>query len=82
MYLLLKTGIWGSKDIKVQLYRANIMQILTLITCEATKEAVWLKKFLMELGVVPASLSPIPLYCDKVCRVHLYEVTHPNLDPQ
>ena len=32
--------------------------------CEAAKEAVWLKKFLMELGVVPASLSPIILYCD------------------
>ena len=27
------------------------------------KEAVWLKKLLMELGVVPASLSPITLYC-------------------
>ena len=25
---------------------------------------IWLKKFLMELGVVPASLSPITLYCD------------------
>ena len=32
--------------------------------CEAAKEAVWLKKFHMELGVVPASLSPITLYCD------------------
>ena len=31
--------------------------------CEATKEAVWLKKFLMELEVVPTSLSPITLYC-------------------
>ena len=25
--------------------------------CEAAKEAIWLKKFLMELGVVPASLD-------------------------
>ena len=32
--------------------------------CEAAKEAIWLKKFLMELEVVPASLSPITLYCD------------------
>ena len=31
---------------------------------EAAKEAVWLKKFLMELEVVPTSLSPITLYCD------------------
>ena len=35
-----------------------------IIACEAAKEAVWLKKFLKELGVVPASLSPIILYCD------------------
>ena len=35
-----------------------------IVACEATKEAVWIKKFLMELGVVPASLSPITLYCD------------------
>ena len=33
-------------------------------TCKATKEVVWFKKFLIELGVVPASLSPITLYCD------------------
>ena len=32
--------------------------------CEAVKEAIWLKKFLMELEVVRASLSPITLYCD------------------
>ena len=32
-------------------------------TCEAAKEAVWLKKFLMDLGVVPAAQSPITLYC-------------------
>ena len=32
--------------------------------CEAVKKAIWLKKFLMELGVVLASLSPITLYCD------------------
>ena len=33
-------------------------------TYEVAKETVWLKKFFMELGVVPASLTPITLYCD------------------
>ena len=32
--------------------------------CEAAKESIWLKKFLMKLGVVLMSLSPIILYCD------------------
>ena len=36
---------------------------------EAAKEAVWLKKFLPGLGVVPAALSPITLYCDNLAAI-------------
>ena len=31
---------------------------------EATKEAVWIRKFITELGVVPSIANPIELYCD------------------
>ena len=31
---------------------------------DAAKEAVWIKKFINELGVVPSIVGPIPLYCD------------------
>ena len=31
---------------------------------DTTKEAVWIKKFINELGVVPSIVGPIPLYCD------------------
>ena len=31
---------------------------------DAAKEAVWLKKFIGELGVVPSIANPIALYCD------------------
>ena len=31
---------------------------------EAAKEAVWLRKFLMELGVIAKDVGPIILYCD------------------
>ena len=31
---------------------------------EATKEAVWMKKFLMDLQVIPSADRPITLYCD------------------
>jgi hypothetical protein len=30
----------------------------------ATKEAVWIKKFISELGIVPSIVDPIDLYCD------------------
>uniref|UniRef100_A0A7N2KPD3 Retrovirus-related pol polyprotein from transposon tnt 1-94 n=1 Tax=Quercus lobata TaxID=97700 RepID=A0A7N2KPD3_QUELO len=32
--------------------------------CEAAKEAVWLKKFLSDLGVVRMEQVPITLFCD------------------
>ena len=31
---------------------------------EAAKEAVWIIKFVFELGVIPSCSSPIDLYCD------------------
>ncbi|XP_058006640.1 secreted RxLR effector protein 161-like [Hevea brasiliensis] len=31
---------------------------------EAAKEAVWIKKFITELGVVPSIIDPVTLYCD------------------
>ncbi|KAL1193532.1 Retrovirus-related Pol polyprotein from transposon TNT 1-94 [Cardamine amara subsp. amara] len=31
---------------------------------EAAKEAVWIKKFMYELGVIPSISEPVALYCD------------------
>ena len=31
---------------------------------EAAKEGVWIRKFLIELGVFPNASSPLDLYCD------------------
>jgi hypothetical protein len=31
---------------------------------DAAKEAVWIKKIISELGVVPSASSPVDLYCD------------------
>jgi hypothetical protein len=31
---------------------------------EATKEAVWIRNFISELGVVSSASSPMDLYCD------------------
>jgi hypothetical protein len=31
---------------------------------EAAKEGVWMRKFLIELGVFPNASSPLNLYCD------------------
>src|SRR5690606_30287585 len=31
---------------------------------EASKEAVWIRKFIVEVGVVPSISNPVDLYCD------------------
>ena len=40
------------------------MEAEYVATCEAAKEAVWLKKFLTDLEVVPNMHLSITLYCD------------------
>jgi len=38
---------------------------------EAAKEAVWIRKFVSDLGVVPSASSPVDLYCDNSGAVAL-----------
>ena len=40
------------------------MEAEYVAACEAAKEAVWLRKFLHDLEVVPNMNLPITLYCD------------------
>ena len=35
-----------------------------MAACEATKKAVWLRKFLIHLEVVPDAIQSLTLYCD------------------
>jgi hypothetical protein len=40
------------------------MEVEYVAACEAIKEAVWLRKFLADLGVLRIEQSPITLFCD------------------
>ena len=33
---------------------------------EASQEAIWMKEFITELGVVPSALDPMSIYCDNM----------------
>jgi hypothetical protein len=35
-----------------------------IASSKSTKEAIWIKNFVFELGVVPIASSPMDLYCD------------------
>ncbi|TYK01831.1 gag/pol protein [Cucumis melo var. makuwa] len=52
------------RSIKQSCIADSIMEAEYVVACEATKEAVWLKKFLTDLEVVPNMHFPITLYCD------------------
>ena len=40
------------------------MEVEYVATCEVAKEAIWLKKFLSNLGVIRMEQVPITLFCD------------------
>ncbi|KAA0038357.1 gag/pol protein [Cucumis melo var. makuwa] len=54
--------VWRS--IKQFCITDSTMKAEYVVACEAAKEAVWLKKFLTDLEVVPNMHLSITLYCD------------------
>ena len=54
--------IWRS--IKQCCIADSTMEAEYVAACEATKESIWLRKFLTDLEVVPNMHLPVTLYCD------------------
>ena len=42
-----------------------------VVASSAASEAVWMKEFLSELGVVPSASRPLALYCDNTSVIAL-----------
>ncbi|GKA24987.1 hypothetical protein Tco_0711020 [Tanacetum coccineum] len=42
-----------------------------ILACEASKEAIWMKNFIRDLGVVPTVQDPIEIFCDNESAVTL-----------
>ena len=54
--------VWKSS--KQQTVADSTTEAEYIAASEAAKEAVWIKKFVTELGVVPSVLDPVILFCD------------------
>ncbi|WRX12109.1 Integrase [Theobroma cacao] len=54
--------VWRS--VKQSCIANSTMEAEYVAACEAAKEAVWLRKFLMDSEVIPDADKPITLYCD------------------
>ena len=55
----------------------STMEAKYIAANDAAKEAVWMRKFMDQLGVVPVVKLPIPLYCDNSATISL--VKEPTL---
>ena len=57
-------GAISWRSVKQSSIADSTMEAEYIAASEAAKEAVWLKNFLLDLGVVPSAQSAITLYCD------------------
>ena len=65
----LNGGAVSWKSTKQQTVADSTTEAEYVAVSEAAKEAVWMKKFIIELGVVPEIENPVPLYCDNTRAV-------------
>ncbi|MGH2152822.1 Ty1/Copia family ribonuclease HI, partial [Enterococcus faecalis] len=60
----LNSGAVSWKSSKQQTVADLVTEAEYIAASEAAKEAVWMKKFITELGVVPSIRGVVPLFCD------------------
>ena len=52
------------KSFKQDTVSASTTEAKYIAASEAAKEAVWIRNFLMDLGVVQGTTNPLDVYCD------------------
>ena len=60
----LNGGAISCKSSKQDTVADSTIEAKYIATSEAAKEAVWIKKFITGLGVVPSIFNPMDLFCD------------------
>jgi hypothetical protein len=60
----LNGGAFSWKSSKQGTVAESTTEAEYIAALEATKEGVWMKKFMIELGVVPSVQGPMEIYCD------------------
>ncbi|GJZ68899.1 hypothetical protein Tco_0632449 [Tanacetum coccineum] len=60
---------WISNDIEIGTLRFQL-ESEYIAASEAAMEAVWIRKFISGLGIVPTINEPLNMYCDNSAAVH------------
>nr|GEW26864.1 hypothetical protein [Tanacetum cinerariifolium] len=61
---VLNEGVVDWKSAKQSIFATLFAEAEYIATFDASKEAVWIRKFISGLGVVPTIEEPITMYCD------------------
>nr|GEZ80600.1 retrotransposon protein, putative, Ty1-copia subclass [Tanacetum cinerariifolium] len=61
---VLNGGVVDWKNAKQSIFATSSAKAKYITAFDASKEAVWVKKFIFGLGVVPTIKEPISMYCD------------------
>ncbi|GKE12645.1 hypothetical protein Tco_1416196, partial [Tanacetum coccineum] len=57
-------GVVDWKSTKQSIFATSFIEAEYIVVYDASKEAVWVRKFISGLGVVPTIEEPINMYCD------------------
>ncbi|GKD26060.1 hypothetical protein Tco_1232274 [Tanacetum coccineum] len=68
---LLNGGAVTRKSLKQDTVVDSTCEFEYIASCEASKEAIWMKNFIGDLGVVPTVQDPIEIFCDNESAVAL-----------
>ena len=60
----LNGGVVSWKSSKQETVVDSMIEAEYIAASEAAKEAIWIRKFVSELGVIPSASSPVDFYCD------------------
>ncbi|GJS36603.1 retrotransposon protein, putative, ty1-copia subclass [Tanacetum coccineum] len=61
---ILNGGVVDWKSAKQSIFATSSIEVEYIAGYDASKEAVWVRKFIYRLGVVPTIEKPISIYCD------------------
>ncbi|GKD69083.1 hypothetical protein Tco_1323173, partial [Tanacetum coccineum] len=57
------------KSAKQSIFATSSAESKYIVASDASKEAVWVRKFISRLGIVPTIKEPINMYCDNIREI-------------
>ncbi|KAK1613137.1 hypothetical protein QYE76_036810 [Lolium multiflorum] len=66
LYMVQPNGFFDPKNADKCVVAKSSTESEYIVASEASSEAIWMKRFITELGVVPSALDPLTIYCDNM----------------